>query len=430
MATFAGREEGPSCSVEQCFAPPNDGPPNDEGDAICSVAFCSTGAWLGVGDRGGRVRVYARKGAHYAPFCAFRSHEPEFDFLKSLEVEEKVSQLQFCGGRGARCGVLAANDRTIKLWSVGEERVGSRLENTNKENGYDELRVPRVAGGCKQARAKARATYAREHAYHVHSLSVCADGETFLSADDLRVNLWRLDLETRCCNVVDAKPPNMEDLAEVITTASFHPNEGSTLLYATSRGAVKTFDLRVAACCARPTLVFDATSQQAPASEDGAASFFAEIVASVSDARFDGDGRFVVTRDFLYCRTWDVRCSREPVHTAGVHEHLRPQLADLYEADRIFDKFEVCACRGDGAVATGGYGRCAIREAATGLALDAALVDTNGAAAPRVPLAGAPVSAVDVPDASNRVLHLAAHPREETFAAAQGGRCYLLKVHR
>ena len=51
-----------------------------------------------------RVRVYARRGPRYAPFCAFRSHEPEFDFLKSLEVEEKVSQLQFCGGRGDRCG--------------------------------------------------------------------------------------------------------------------------------------------------------------------------------------------------------------------------------------------------------------------------------------------------------------------------------------
>ena len=90
---------------------------------------------------------------------------------------------------------------------MGEERVGARLENTNREHGYDELRVPRLVGGAPQARARARATYAREHAYHVHSLSVCADGETFLSADDLRVNLWRLDVADRCCNVVDAKPP-------------------------------------------------------------------------------------------------------------------------------------------------------------------------------------------------------------------------------
>ena len=81
-------------------------------------------------------------------------------------------------------------------------------------------------------------------------------------------------------------------------------------------------------------------------------------------------------------------------------------------------------------VHTGGYGRCAVRDAATGLALDAELVDTNGAAPPRVPQSGAPADAIDAPDASNRVLHVAAHPREETFAAARGGECYLLKVHR
>ena len=71
-----------------------------------------------------------------------------------------------------------------------------------------------------------------------------------------------------------------------------------------------------------------------------------------------------------------------------------------------------------------------MRDAATGLALDAELVDANGAAPPRVPLSGAPADAIDAPDASNRVLHVAAHPREETFAAARGGECYLLKVHR
>jgi|TARA_B100000405_G_scaffold123427_1_gene86360 hypothetical protein len=81
-------------------------------------------------------------------------------------------------------------------------------------------------------------------------------------------------------------------------------------------------------------------------------------------------------------------------------------------------------------VHTGGYGRCAVRDAATGLALDAELVDANGAAPPRVPQSGAPADAIDAPDASNRVLHVAAHPREETFAAARGGECYLLKVHR
>lgn len=39
--------------------------------------------------------------------------------------------------------------------------------------------------------------------------------ETFISADDLRVNLWNLNVNDQSFNVVDIKPANMEDLTEV-----------------------------------------------------------------------------------------------------------------------------------------------------------------------------------------------------------------------
>lgn len=35
------------------------------------------------------------------------------------------------------------------------------------------------------------------------------------SADDLRVNLWNLDIADQSFNIVDIKPQNMEDLTEV-----------------------------------------------------------------------------------------------------------------------------------------------------------------------------------------------------------------------
>ena len=38
--------------------------------------------------------------------------------------------------------------------------------------------------------------------------------ETFISADDLRVNLWNLNVNDQSFNVVDIKPANMEDLTE------------------------------------------------------------------------------------------------------------------------------------------------------------------------------------------------------------------------
>ena len=40
----------------------------------------------------------------------------------------------------------------------------------------------------------------------------CSDGETFISADDLRINLWNLEISNQSFNIVDVKPQNMEDL--------------------------------------------------------------------------------------------------------------------------------------------------------------------------------------------------------------------------
>jgi serine/threonine-protein phosphatase 2A regulatory subunit B len=41
---------------------------------------------------------------------------------------------------------------------------------------------------------------------------LCSDCETYISADDLRINLWNLEVSDQSFNIVDIKPVNMEDL--------------------------------------------------------------------------------------------------------------------------------------------------------------------------------------------------------------------------
>lgn len=65
--------------------------------------------------------------------------------------------------------------------------------------------------------ARCKKVYANAHTYHINSISVNSDQETFLSADDLRVNLWNLEVTENSFNIVDIKPSNMEDLTEVCT---------------------------------------------------------------------------------------------------------------------------------------------------------------------------------------------------------------------
>jgi serine/threonine-protein phosphatase 2A regulatory subunit B len=71
--------------------------------------------------------------------------------------------------------------------------------------------------------ARCKKVYANAHTYHINSISVNSDQATFLSADDLRINLWSLEITEQSFNVVDIKPSNMEDLTEVGTACSGAP---------------------------------------------------------------------------------------------------------------------------------------------------------------------------------------------------------------
>ena len=71
--------------------------------------------------------------------------------------------------------------------------------------------------------------------------------------------------------------------------------------------------------------------------------------------RFSSDGRYILSRDYLTVKIWDINMENKPVKTIPIHEHLRPRLCDTYENDSIFDKFEV-VFSGDGKnVMTGSY---------------------------------------------------------------------------
>jgi serine/threonine-protein phosphatase 2A regulatory subunit B len=77
----------------QCFGEKGDLEEINEADIISAVEFDETGDYLATGDKGGRVVLFERndtkKKCEYKFYTEFQSHEPEFDYLKSLEIEEK-----------------------------------------------------------------------------------------------------------------------------------------------------------------------------------------------------------------------------------------------------------------------------------------------------------------------------------------------------
>jgi len=191
--------------------------------------------------------------------------------------------------------------------------------------------------------------YSNAHTYHINSISLNTDGETYISADDLRINLWNLEIADQSFNIVDIKPANMEELTEVITSAEFHPQHCNIFMYSSSKGTVKLGDMRSAALCDNSAKVFE---EEEDASSK---SFFSEIISSISDCRFSRDGRYIVSRDYLTLKVWDLNMENKPLKTIKIHEYLRSKLCDLYENDCIFDKFE-CHLSYDGSqLVTGSY---------------------------------------------------------------------------
>jgi len=203
--------------------------------------------------------------------------------------------------------------------------------------------------GENRVTSKLQAVFPNGHMYHINSLSVNSDGETFLSSDDLRINLWHLGCNNECFNMVDLKPTNMDDLSEVITAAEFHPTHCNTFIYGSSKGCVRMGDMRESALCDSHSKSF----QVRPEVEGK--SFFSEIISSVSDIKFASDGMHILSRDFMTLKLWDIRIENRPVLVVPIHDHLRAKLCELYENDCIFDKFE-CALSKDGSqVITGSY---------------------------------------------------------------------------
>ena len=132
-----------------------------EADVLSAVRFDEHGDYLATGDRGGRIVVFeradgsarrrgrpgeggrvlhagdsvSRPGApslagpgssEYRFYTEFQSHESEFDYLKSLEIEEKINQIAWCRRSGPSLMLLSTNEKTIKLWKVRAAAEGAR----------------------------------------------------------------------------------------------------------------------------------------------------------------------------------------------------------------------------------------------------------------------------------------------------------------
>ncbi|ORC88314.1 uncharacterized protein TM35_000171860 [Trypanosoma theileri] len=284
----------------------------------------------------------------------------EMDCLTSTTISQSVKTLSFLRQHESpnTISYLTSNERVIKLFRVQREGfspfhafpsmeavIGKRLAYTR----YFPRAAPsfpilpvRVFSGC--------------HMSPVQDLSVCADGESFLSVDDLQVFWWNMECEdtSKGTCIADYRPLSgrMDEVEELVTSAAFHPTHSSLFLVSLSSGLLGIGDLRDSASGAARKY-----SSSVRINEDSNFSMqeqYGEVLCSISGADFLGSCH-VVTRDYLSLKLWDLRRTDKPYSVAPVMNYVTPYLDSLYENDSIFDRFPVAVDHISNTVVTGLY---------------------------------------------------------------------------
>lgn len=203
------------------------------------MEFNEDGELLATGDKGGRIVIFQREQqsksqlqqqdpnnlfrTEYNVYSTFQSHEAEFDYLKSLEIEEKINKIKWLKRKNIAHFLLSTNDKTVKLWKIRERNKRaiiqsssaattelnhhtSHLNQTSLLNGNITVRddingfirtvsIPVVKYMDRiEVEAIPKRVFANAHTYHINSISLNSDQETFMSADDLRINLWHIEI--------------------------------------------------------------------------------------------------------------------------------------------------------------------------------------------------------------------------------------------
>ena len=100
-------------------------------------------------------------------------------------------------------------DKTVKLWKVSERDRRPEGYNLKDDSGLmrdptsiTTLRVPVFKPMELMVEASPRRVFANAHTYHINSISVNSDQETYMSADDLRINLWHLEITDQSFSIL------------------------------------------------------------------------------------------------------------------------------------------------------------------------------------------------------------------------------------
>ena len=247
--------------------------------------------------------------------------------------------------------MLTTNEKTIKLWKLHSSyKRKYRPANKNAKNEKD-LEIPQ----SKQENFKSwdhemKRSFPNFHLSTVNHLSVCSDNMSFVSADDLQVLLWNVESKNSAYKILDIRSENLEEEEELITSVQYHPFLDHQLICSSSEGTVRVIDLRTSSTADNTAIMIrEKAEQKVP-------NLLLDVLASISDATYMPDGRQILTRDFIKVKRWDLAMPGKPLDVVTFYPPIRHKLANLFENQLIFERFNIAPSPCGKFFATGFFG--------------------------------------------------------------------------
>lgn len=370
-------------------------------------AIATSGEYVAIGERTGRVSVMRRKPISSSQRHAIAAMEQDeesyratkesglpaprtqdaynfhvsqyaytsvIDPLNNVEVTPNVAAMSFLPQVSTVPFLLTANEKVPKLYKI----FPSVRESVEPFKMVDQLEASSVGPLTAPSRGSTVAMkmvtkYALNHEYNINALCPMPDSEQFVSADDLTMQLWCTEYPDMCIETYNLRPPGEEEAREAIRTVRNFPHEPFLLFVVTSAGNVRVIDMRQSLKWMNqaPQIFFNP-----PREADGT---FDHVTHSLCDCALSPCGRYIAGRDFMTVCLWDVRSATGgastmtassprhkmdsfipesnnylPVRVWELHPHLRDDLETLYQSDLLFERFDI-AFLNRTHVCTGGF---------------------------------------------------------------------------
>ncbi|KAI4293078.1 serine/threonine-protein phosphatase 2A regulatory subunit B [Pancytospora philotis] len=237
--------------------------------------------------------------------------EPDFDLLENVPIKEKIMAMERTTDGGMNEILYVANEKNICVMRV--------------RNDAPTLSICQDSLANERVRIAGEKRFNNAHTYLVNSLSLSCDEASLLSADFLRINLWRPERMDKYLALVDIKSSmQTKGISYVINSARFSPFSDHLFAYGTSSGAVTLHDTAIEPCSSAVASFTDSTARG---------------IKSASDLCFPRPG-IIVARSLNSLAIYDMRSSQAPLLSVELAKDAAEQ-AQLNNSRAIYQTFRI-----------------------------------------------------------------------------------------